>query len=50
MLFSLINLHFKSIENLKGTDLLVSESDFDNSFPNMLMKRFLDQDEVKIDV
>ncbi|RIA80377.1 hypothetical protein C1645_607764 [Glomus cerebriforme] len=26
------------IENLKGTDLLVSESDFDNSFPNMLMK------------
>ncbi|CAI2189722.1 9231_t:CDS:2 [Funneliformis geosporum] len=38
------------IENLKGADLLVSESDFDNSFPNSLMKRFLDQDEVKIDV
>ncbi|CAB4443753.1 unnamed protein product [Rhizophagus irregularis] len=38
------------IKNLKGTDLLVLESDFDNSFSNMFIKRFLDQDEVKIDV
>ncbi|PKY58704.1 hypothetical protein RhiirA4_480838 [Rhizophagus irregularis] len=35
------------IKNLKGTDLLVLESDFDNSFSNMFIKRFLDQDERK---
>ncbi|CAI2174987.1 5896_t:CDS:2 [Funneliformis geosporum] len=38
------------IENLTGVDLPISESDFDNSFPNMLMKRFLDKAELKIDV
>ncbi|CAB4427521.1 unnamed protein product [Rhizophagus irregularis] len=30
-------------ENLKGLELPVSESDFDNAFPNMLTKRFLDK-------
>ncbi|CAB4388016.1 unnamed protein product [Rhizophagus irregularis] len=30
-------------ENLKGLELPVSESDFDNVFPNMLTKRFLDK-------
>ncbi|RIA80737.1 hypothetical protein C1645_838154 [Glomus cerebriforme] len=38
------------IENLKDIDLPVSESEFGNSFPNMLMRKLLDHKEVKIDV
>ncbi|CAI2181732.1 18928_t:CDS:2, partial [Funneliformis geosporum] len=37
-------------ENLKGLELPVSESDFDNAFPNMLTKRFLDKQDLKMDV
>ncbi|KAG9285419.1 hypothetical protein G9A89_010894 [Geosiphon pyriformis] len=37
-------------ENLGDVDLPVSEAGFDNSFPNMLMKRFLDRSELKMDV
>ncbi|CAG8622451.1 6607_t:CDS:2 [Ambispora leptoticha] len=37
-------------ENLKGLELPVSESDFDNDFPNMLTKRFLDKEDLKMDV
>ncbi|RUS30314.1 hypothetical protein BC938DRAFT_479567, partial [Jimgerdemannia flammicorona] len=37
-------------ENLGDVDLPVSESSFDNSFPNMLTRRFLDRTELKMDV
>ncbi|CAG8602487.1 5401_t:CDS:2, partial [Ambispora leptoticha] len=37
-------------ENLGDVDLPVSESPFDNSFPNMLTRRFLDRTELKMDV
>ncbi|RGB28624.1 hypothetical protein C1646_673094 [Rhizophagus diaphanus] len=37
-------------ENLKGLELPVSESDFDNAFSNMLTKRFLDKQDLKMDV
>ncbi|RUS34033.1 hypothetical protein BC938DRAFT_482780 [Jimgerdemannia flammicorona] len=36
-------------ENLGDVDLPVSESAFDNAFPNMLMRRFLDKSELKMD-
>ncbi|RUS19603.1 hypothetical protein BC937DRAFT_87215 [Endogone sp. FLAS-F59071] len=37
-------------ENLGDVDLPVSEAAFDNSFPNMLTRRFLDRSELKMDV
>ncbi|CAG8662868.1 9063_t:CDS:2, partial [Paraglomus brasilianum] len=37
-------------ENLERVDLPVSEADFDNAFPNMLAKRFLNREELKMDV
>ncbi|CAB4400593.1 unnamed protein product [Rhizophagus irregularis] len=37
-------------ENLKGLELPISESDFDNDFPNMLTKRFLEKRDLKMDV
>ncbi|CAG8641521.1 10133_t:CDS:2, partial [Paraglomus occultum] len=37
-------------ENLRFVDLPVSEASFDNAFTNMLTKRFLDPEELKIDV
>jgi len=37
-------------ENLSDVYLPVSESSFDNSFPNMLTRRFLDRTELKMDV
>ncbi|CAG8764097.1 16357_t:CDS:2, partial [Acaulospora colombiana] len=37
-------------ENLERVDLPVSEADFDNAFPNMLAKRFLNKEELKMDV
>ncbi|UZO21195.1 uncharacterized protein OCT59_013594 [Rhizophagus irregularis] len=36
-------------ENLKRLELLISEGDFDNNFPNMLTKRFLEKQELKMD-
>ncbi|CAG8641629.1 886_t:CDS:2, partial [Paraglomus occultum] len=36
-------------ENLKGLELPVSESDFDNNFPKMLTKRFLNKEDLKMD-
>ncbi|RUP51807.1 hypothetical protein BC936DRAFT_145650 [Jimgerdemannia flammicorona] len=36
-------------ENLGDLDLPVSEAAFDNSFPNMLTRRFLDRSELKMD-
>ncbi|CAG8617534.1 7643_t:CDS:2, partial [Paraglomus occultum] len=36
-------------ENLADVDLPISESAFDNSFTNMLTKRFLDKTELKMD-
>ncbi|CAG8454521.1 3461_t:CDS:10 [Cetraspora pellucida] len=36
-------------ENLERVDLPVSEADFDNAFPNMLAKRFLNKEELKMD-
>ncbi|RUS14955.1 hypothetical protein BC937DRAFT_93102 [Endogone sp. FLAS-F59071] len=39
-----------SAENLGDVDLPISESSFDNSFPNMLTRRFLDRTELKMDV
>jgi len=38
-----------SAENLADIDLPVSEAAFDNAFPNMLMRRFLDRSELKMD-
>ncbi|KAG9307747.1 hypothetical protein G9A89_023312 [Geosiphon pyriformis] len=37
-------------ENLAEVDLPVSEAAFDNAFPNMLRKRFLNKSELKMDV
>ncbi|RUS19340.1 hypothetical protein BC938DRAFT_475752, partial [Jimgerdemannia flammicorona] len=37
-------------ENLRNIDLPISEAAFDNYFTNMLTKRFLDSQELKIDV
>ncbi|CAB4441681.1 unnamed protein product [Rhizophagus irregularis] len=37
-------------ENLERVDLPISEADFDNAFPNMLAKRFLNREELKMDV
>ncbi|CAG8599285.1 12420_t:CDS:2 [Funneliformis mosseae] len=37
-------------ENLERVDLPISEVDFDNAFPNMLAKRFLNREELKMDV
>ncbi|RUS34446.1 hypothetical protein BC938DRAFT_480337 [Jimgerdemannia flammicorona] len=37
-------------ENLAEVDLPVSEAAFDNAFPNMLAKRFLDKKELNMDV
>ncbi|CAG8650676.1 12011_t:CDS:2, partial [Funneliformis mosseae] len=37
-------------ENLKGLELPISESDFDNDFSNMLTKRFLEKQDLKMDV
>ncbi|CAG8440577.1 4944_t:CDS:10 [Acaulospora colombiana] len=37
-------------ENLKNLEVPISEADFDNSFPNMLAKRFLDKRDLKMDV
>ncbi|CAB4490775.1 unnamed protein product [Rhizophagus irregularis] len=37
-------------ENLERLDLPISEADFDNAFPNMLAKRFLNREELKMDV
>ncbi|CAG8611773.1 8230_t:CDS:10 [Ambispora gerdemannii] len=36
-------------ENLERVDLPVSEADFDNAFPNMPAKRFLNREELKMD-
>ncbi|CAG8438116.1 6721_t:CDS:10 [Acaulospora morrowiae] len=36
-------------ENLERVDLPVSEADFDNAFPNMLAKRFLNKEKLKMD-
>ncbi|CAG8835269.1 36001_t:CDS:10, partial [Gigaspora margarita] len=40
----------KSAENLERIDSPVSEADFNNAFPNMLAKRFLNSEELKMDV
>lgn len=40
----------KSAENLERIDFPVSEADFNNAFPNMLAKRFLNSEELKMDV
>ncbi|CAJ0865514.1 14396_t:CDS:10 [Entrophospora sp. SA101] len=37
-------------ENLKDLEVPISEADFDNSFPNMLTKRFLNKRDLKMDV
>ncbi|CAG8617776.1 8595_t:CDS:2, partial [Diversispora eburnea] len=37
-------------ENLKDLEVPMSEADFDNSFPNMLTKRFLNKRDLKMDV
>ncbi|RIA80406.1 hypothetical protein C1645_866873 [Glomus cerebriforme] len=37
-------------ENLKGLELPIAESDFDNDFLNMLTKRFLEKQDLKMDV
>ena len=42
-------LLFYSAENLANIDLLVSESDFDSLFTNILMRRFLDKTKLKMD-
>ena len=39
-----------SAENLRFVDLPVSEAEFDISFPNMLVKRFLGPENLKIDL
>ncbi|CAG8606174.1 5335_t:CDS:2 [Paraglomus brasilianum] len=35
-------------ENLERIDLTVSEANFDNAFPNLLAKRFLNSEELKM--
>ncbi|CAG8612045.1 18201_t:CDS:2, partial [Acaulospora morrowiae] len=37
------------IENLKGLGSLISERDFDNNFPTMLTKRFLENQDLQMD-
>ncbi|RGB35424.1 hypothetical protein C1646_699625 [Rhizophagus diaphanus] len=37
-------------ENLERLEFPISEADFDNAFPNMLAKRFLNREELKMDV
>ncbi len=44
-----LRLLFYSAENLANVDLPISESAFDNLFTNMLIRRFLDQTELKMD-
>ncbi|CAI2184848.1 9341_t:CDS:10 [Funneliformis geosporum] len=47
---SLKHVIISYIKNLEKMELPISEQDFDSSFSNLLMKNFLDQNEVKIDV
>jgi len=44
------DIHFVEWHMEESESTSVSESDFDNAFPNMLTKRFLDKQDLKMDM